>query len=106
MSTSPERNALSSELVSRVGMNTTFGTWAIFPPQYFLFGTSVTCWSGVNDCTIIGPLLIGFFVFGSQMQLFQTLLKFCPSSTCWGSTVVLVPATAPGWGPTTSGTTI
>jgi hypothetical protein len=43
-----------------------------------VFGTSVACWSGVNDCTNIGPLLIGFLVFGSQMQLFQTLLKFWP----------------------------
>src|SRR3954454_6177714 len=92
MSTSPERNAASSELVSRTGTNTTFGTLAIAPPQYCLLGTSVACWSGVNDCTIIGPLLIGFFVFGLQMQSFQTLLKFLPSRMCWGSTVVLAPA--------------
>ena len=46
----------------------------------------------MNDCTNIGPLLIGFLVFGSQMQLFQTLLKFWPWRMCWGSTVVLAPA--------------
>ena len=46
----------------------------------------------MNDSTSIGPLPIGVPVFGSQMHLFHTLLKFWPSSTCFGSTAVLVPA--------------
>ena len=60
----------------------------------------------MNDCTIIGPLLIGFFVFGSQMQVFQTLLKFLPSRMCFGSTVVLVPAHSSRYGAKTSWNTI
>src|SRR3954467_8472031 len=87
-------------------MNTTLGTAAIFPPQYFLFGTSVACSSGVNDCTSIGPLLMGFPVLGLQMQLFQTLLKFLPSRTWAGSTVVLAPAHSSRYGAKTSWNTI
>ena len=31
--------------------------------------------------TVLGPLLMGFLVLGSQMQVFQTLLKFWPVPT-------------------------
>jgi hypothetical protein len=71
-----------------------------------LLGTSVACSSGVNDCTSIGPLLIGFLVFGLQMQAFQTLLKFLPSRMCFGSTVVLAPAQSSRYGANTSLNTI
>ncbi len=71
-----------------------------------MFGTSVTCWSGVNDSTIIGPLLMGFLVLGLQMQVFQTLLKFSPSRMCFGSTVVLEPAHSSRYGANTSWNTI
>ena len=66
----------------------------------------MACCSGVNDSTIIGPLLMGFLVFGSQMQLFQTLLKFWPSRMCCGSTVVLAPAHSSRYGANTSWNTI
>src|SRR5713101_5234683 len=105
MSSSPARKAASPALLSRTGTNTTFGTLAFFP-QYRGLGTSVTCVSAVNDCTSIGPLPIGFLVFGSQMQEFQTLLKFVPSRTCLGSTAVVVPAHSSRKGANTSLNTI
>ena len=49
---------------------------------------------------------MGFFVFGSQMQVFQTLLKSVPSSTCFGSTTVLVLAHSSRYGAKISSNTI